>query len=309
MGSYWIDAISYIAIYIALAGTLYLQSSIGGITNFGIVGFFGLAMYLYTIFVTTLAIPPLWALLAVVGIVFVVALVLGRVILNLGPQSILVATLAFATIIRHLATVLEPVTGAAKGIGTVKMPWDFGDIPKDQLFDEKFVFMLVLIVLAAVLLLYASKVKKTPYGRLMLSIKDNEPLAASLGKSTLNHKTIYFAFTCAIIGLFGALTAPIYTYIFPHYILSDVTFVVWIALIVGGRMNVWGAVVGVLITKFLFDYGIESVLSTFEVRMSSQFSAMYPNIKLALFGAMLILIFMFRPNGIVYRKRKGASVK
>jgi hypothetical protein len=44
MSSYWIQAISFVAIFIALAGSLYLQSSIGGITNFGIVGFFGVAM-------------------------------------------------------------------------------------------------------------------------------------------------------------------------------------------------------------------------------------------------------------------------
>ena len=136
-------------------------------------------------------------------------------------------------------------------------------------------------------------------------------MSTSLGKSTLNHKVIYFAFTCAIIGLVGALTAPIYTYLFPYHILPDVTFVVWIALLVGGRMSVWGAVVGIAVTKFLFDFGIESLLSAFEVRMSSQFSSMYPNIKLALFGAMLIAIFFFRPNGIVNRKRKrkGAAVK
>lgn len=300
MSSYWIDAISFIAIFIALSGALYLQSSIGGITNFGIVGFYGLAMYLYTIFVITLAIPPLWALLAVVGIVFVVSLALGRIILNLGPQSILVATLAFATIIRYLATVLEGVTGAAKGIGTVKMPWVF-----EKSADEKILFMTVLIILATLLLLYAAKVKKTPYGRLMLSIKENEPLSASLGKSTLNHKVMFFAITCAIIGLFGALTAPVYTYLYPHFILPDVTFVIWIALLVGGRLSVWGAVVGIAVTKFLFDFGIESLLSAFQVRMSSEFSAMFPNIKLALFGAMLIAIFMFRPNGIVYRRRKG----
>jgi branched-chain amino acid transport system permease protein len=304
MSSYWIDAISFLAIFTALAGVLYLQSSIGGITNFGIVGFFGLAMYMYTILVATVGIAPLWALLIVVGVVFVIALALGRVILNLGPQSILVATLAFATIIRELATVLESITGGAKGVGTVKMPWDF-----EKTADEKILFMAVLIVLAVILLLYAAKIKKTPYGRLMLSIKDNELLSASLGKSTLNHKVIYFAFTSAIIGLFGALTAPVYTYIFPHFILSDVTFVVWIALLVGGRMSVWGAVVGIAVTKFLFDYGIESILSAFEVRMSSEFSAVYPNIKLALFGAMLIAIFMFRPNGIVFRKNKGDASK
>ena len=302
MSSYWIQAISFVAIFIALTGSLYLQFSIGGITNFGIVGFFGLGMYLYTIFVVTVAMPPLLALLAVVGIVFVVALVLGRMILDLGPQSILVATLAFATIIRHLVTVLEGVTGAAKGLGTVKMPWDFA-----KSSDEKILFMAVLIVLAAIVLLYAAKIKKTPYGRLMLSIKDNEVLSASLGKSTLNHKVIYFAFTCAIIGLFGALTAPVYTYIFPYFILADVTFVVWIALLVGGRLSVWGAVVGIAVTKFLFDFGIESVLSAFQVRMGPTFGSMWPNIKLAVFGAMLIAIFMFRPNGIVSRKRESGQ--
>ena len=305
MSSYWIDAISFIAIFIALTGVLHLQSSIGGITNFGIVGFYGLAMYMYIILNVTLGLAPLWSLLIVIGTVFVVSLVLGRAILNLGPQSILVATLAFATIIRQLVTVLEPITGGAKGLGTVKMPWDF-----EKTADEKILFMGVLIVLAAILLLYAAKIKKTPYGRLMLSIKDNEPLSASLGKSTLNHKVIYFAFTCAIIGLFGALTAPVYTYIFPGHILADVTFVVWIAMLVGGKMSVWGAVVGVAATMLLFDFGIESVLSAFKVRMGPEFSSMYPNIKLALFGAMLIAIFMFRPNGIVAKsKRKGAHTK
>jgi len=305
MSSYWIDAISFLAIYIALTGVLHLQSSVGGITNFGIVGFYGLAMYMYTILNASLGFAPLWSLLIVVGAVFVVALLFGRVILNLGPQSILVATLAFATIIRQLVTVLEPVTGAAKGLGTVKMPWDF-----EKSADEKMLFMGLLIVLAVIVLLYAAKVKRGPYGRLMLSIKDNEPLSASLGKSTFNHKVIYFAFTCAIIGLFGALTAPIYTYIFPYHILSDVTFVVWIALLVGGRLSVWGAVVGIAVTKFLFDFGIESLLSAFEVRMGAEFSSVYPNIKLALFGAMLIAIFMFRPSGIVAkRKKKGANVK
>jgi branched-chain amino acid transport system permease protein len=305
MSSYWLDAISFIAIFIALTAVLYLQSSIGGIANFGIVGFYGLAMYMYTLLNVKLGFAPLWSLLIVVGTVFVVSLAFGRVILNLGPQSILVATLAFATIIRQLVTVLEPITGGAKGVGTVKMPWDF-----EKTADEKMLFMGVLIVLAVLLLLYAAKVKRTPYGRLMLSIKDNEPLSASLGKSTLNHKVIYFAFTCAIIGLFGALTAPIYTYIFPYHILSDVTFVVWIALLVGGRMSVWGAVVGIAVTKFLFDFGIESLLSAFDVRMGPQFSSMYPNIKLALFGAMLIAIFMFRPNGIISKtKRKGIHTK
>lgn len=87
--SYIVYAVSFIAIYIALATALYLQSSLLGISNFGIVAFYGLGMYAFTIFLLTLQIPFILAILLAVVLVFAVSLLLGRVLLNLSDQSVL----------------------------------------------------------------------------------------------------------------------------------------------------------------------------------------------------------------------------
>lgn len=292
--------VSFITIYIALATALYLQFSLTGITNFGIVGFYGLGMYAFSIFLITLKVPFLLSILLAMVLVFAVSLLLGRVLLNLSAQSVLVGTLAFATIIENAVITEKWLTNGVLGFGTVKIPFKINNITTTAI-----VYAVILLVLTAAFVLYAYKVKNTPYGRLLLSIKDNEPLSKSLGKSTFNHKILFFAVTSAIVALFGALSAPLYMTIYPRILGPGLTFTIWIALLIGGRTKVWGAIVGVLATVGLFDYLIVSVFN-----YPPRFASMYPNIKYAVFGLALILIFMFMPNGIIAdRKRKGASIK
>jgi branched-chain amino acid transport system permease protein len=179
------------------------------------------------------------------------------------------------------------------GFGTVTMPFNLGKMSLFALF-------LLILVFVALLILYVAKLKKSPYGRLLLSIQDNEILAQSLGKPTYKHKVILFAISCAAIGLFGALTAPLYSYIFPRMIGSSVTFTVWIALMLGGRKKLMGGLIGVLATVGMFDYFIETV-----VPIPRQFAELVPNLKFAIYGLMLILVLMFRPLGILGDNKKG----
>lgn len=288
--SYIALAVSLIAIFAALSAILYLQSSLSGIMNFGIVGFWGLGMYTFSIFVIKLEIPFVLAILITMVFVGIVALALGRILLNLGDQAVLVGTLAFATIIENLATSEKWLTNGVIGLGTIKMPFRIND----SMDATALVYAVIIIIIVAALFLYAAKVKKTPYGRLLQSIKDNEPLSQSLGKPTFWHKIIFFSVTCALLGLFGALTAPLYMHLYPFYIGQGITFTIWIALLIGGRTKVSGAVVGVLATVGLFNYLIESLVK------------IPPDVKYVVYGVALVLVFMFRPNGIVASsKRKG----
>ncbi len=292
LSGYVIYSLSFLLIYIALATILHLQFSITGIVNFGLVGFWGLGMYLFALLQTKLALPFLPALILACALVGMTALLLGRVILNLDGQAILVGTLAFATIIEYLTTTEKWATNGVMGLGTIKMPFDFGR-STDQVF-----FLLILLCLV-LLILYTAKLKTSPYGRLLLSIKDNEVLAQSLGKPTFRHKIIFFTFTCILIGFFGALSAPLYNYIFPRMIGPGVTFTIWIALMLGGRTRLLGGMIGIVATVGLFDYFIETV-----VPIPTQYAEMVPNFKFALYGLMLILILMFRPLGILGDKKK-----
>lgn len=296
--SYLVYALSFIAIYIALATALYLQSSLAGITNFGIVGFWGLGLYAFSIILLTLKVPFILAIVIAMALVFVVSLLLGKILLNLSDQSVLVGTLAFATIMENAVITENWLTNGVLGFGSIKFPFKLGSS-----LQTATVYLVILVVLTALFVLYAAKVKNTPYGRLLQSMKDNEPLSRSLGKSTFNHKIMFFAITCAIIAMFGALGAPLYSHLYPRLLMPGLTFTVWIALIIGGRSNIWGAIVGVLVTVGLFDYVIESL-----VDFPQAFSSMYPNVKYAVFGLMLILVFMFKPKGLMEsRKRSGGK--
>ena len=94
-------------------------------------------------------------------------------------------------------------------------------------------------------------------------------------------------------------------HLFPRMLAPGLTFTIWIALLIGGRTNVWGAIVGILVTVGVFDYLILSIFN-----FPAEFFSMWSNIKYAMFGLALILILMFMPNGIVSeRKGRGAHAK
>lgn len=292
LSGYVVYSLSFLLIFISLATILHLQFSLTGIVNFGIVGFWALGMYSFSLLLLKLQIPFVPAVLLASFITGIVSWALGSIILNLDDQAVLVGTLAFATIIEYLATTEKWLTNGVMGLGTINMPFNFGRI-------TLFVYFLIILVFMVLLMLYASKLKTSPYGRLLLSIKDNEILSQSLGKPTSHHKIIFFTFTSALIGFFGAMSAPLYSFIFPRMIGPGITFTIWIALMLGGRTKLFGGLIGVVATIGLFDYFIETV-----VPIPTEFAEMVPNVKFALYGLTLILILMFRPLGILGDKKK-----
>ncbi|MEM7336360.1 MAG: branched-chain amino acid ABC transporter permease [Chloroflexota bacterium] len=285
--AYFIFVFSGIIIYIALANLLHLQFGLTGIVNFGVVGFWGLGMYGTTVLIVQYDLPFLVAVVLASLLTAVLSLILGWLVLDLDSQSIIVATLAFSTIIFYLVTTEKWLTKGVVGIGTVSFPFDVGR-------RTDLVYLAFLMIFTAVSMWYSWKLKQAPYGRLLLAIQDNEPLARGLGKATSREKLIFFTATSGMMGLMGALHAPVNQFLTPTLIGPGVTFTVWIALILGGKKHVLGGLIGVFVTVGLFDLLIETY-----VPLPTNFTILVPNIKLMLYGLMLILILMFRPLGIL----------
>ncbi|ANW65966.1 hypothetical protein BCA37_22490 [Mycobacterium sp. djl-10] len=289
--------LSTMAVIISLGALLHLQFGRTGIVNFGVVGFSGLGMYLTAILVVNHGFNFGVALVIASIVTGLVAAVLGWFILDLDSEAVLVATLAFATIVYYLVTTESALTGGVVGLGTVPFPFDLGDYDLTQM-----TYLVVLVLVAAGLLWYAWQVGRTPYGRLMLSIQDNEPLSRSLGKSTFGHKVIFFAVTCAAMGLIGGLEASVNQFLVPRLLTADATFVIWIALILGGRKQVLGIVVGAVLTFGLFDVIVEQY-----VALPREYAHLLPDMKLMLFGLVLILVIMFRPAGLLGARRRSTG--
>ena len=297
LSGYYIYMFSLLLTFIALATILHLQFGVTGIANFGLSGLWGFGMYAFAVLVVKAGVPFVWAVILATILSGIVALALGRIILNLDPQSVLVATLSALVIIETLIISEKWLTNGVKGLGPIAIPFDAGGY-------TKFIYFLILLFFVVLLIIYAFKVGSSPFGRLLNSIQDNEPLSQSLGKPTFKQKIIFFTFTSALAGFFGAMSAPVYIFLFPKHMGPELTFTLWIALILGARKRVMGGLVGILATIGLFDVVLETI-----VPIPAGIAGILYNGKYLLYGLTLVLILMFRPSGILGEKRKRVSIK
>lgn len=291
--AYNIFAASSIVVFIALGSLLQMQFGRTGIVNFGIVGFVGIGMYGFGILVTRYELSVVVALVLTTLITTAVAAVLGWLILDLDGEAILVATLAFASIVYYLTVTQKELTGGVTGLGGIPYPVDAG-------LDSALALLVILCVLALAFLVYSYRLGKVPYGRLLASIKDNEPLATSLAKSTFREKLVFFAITSGMMGLVGALYASANQFLVPRMLDAGLTFTVWIALTLGGRAKVLGPVIGVLVSVALFDLVVEPYLP-----VPRELAQLMPDLQLMLYGFILVAVILFRPLGLLGGRHEG----
>jgi branched-chain amino acid transport system permease protein len=296
LSGYYIYMLSILVVYIALATILHAQFGLTGIANFGLSAIWSFGMYSSALLIVKLNIPFVPAVILATILTGIISMGIGRVILDLDSQSVLVGTLAFLAIIETLVISEKWLTNGVMGLGPVEYPFNLGAY-------TKFVFFLIILVFTVALMFYARKLESSPPGRLYLGIQDNEPLARSLGKPTFRQKLVFFTFTSAMAGFFGAMAAPIYKFLFPKYMGPAITFTLWIALILGARKRIFGGLVGVVATVGLFDVILESV-----VPIPSQYAGILYNAKYFLYGLTLILVLMFRPSGILGEKQRSVQI-
>lgn len=294
--SYLIFSASLLLVYVGLAQLLHVQFGLLGIPNFGVVGFWGLGLYGVGVLNVQVGIPFVFSLILTCVLLAAVSYLLGLLILRLKGQDIVCATLAFSAVVALLMITEKWMTEGVVGLGTIKYPFSLGG-------TTEFFYFVVLLLVVAGLQYVINKLPGSGTGRLMMAIRDNEELAASLGKDTFKTKLVMFTVTCTAMGVLGGLSAPLHQFLTPNMIVASVTFAVWIALILGGKNNSLGAMLGVFITFGLFDILLETYLP-----VAPEYAVMVPNLKMFLYGALLIAVLMHRPQGILKEGDSGVEL-
>lgn len=302
----WLDAflisgLFEVVMVMGLALLLHLQLGLTRVANFGVVGFWGLGLYTFGVLYVQVDWPfgDPWQFFVCAALAMVASgaagLLIGWLIADLDTDGVLVGTLGFATIVGILATSQQDLTGGALGLGGLGFPYDLGSVKV-----EEFVWLLMTAVVVAGIFLYARHVHRSPYGRLLIAVGDNEPLARSLGKSTSLAKLGMFAVTSAGMGLLGAMHGVMVRFLEIGSLGVEVTLAAIVGLVLGGSVRVWGAVVGVLLTVGLFDIVIQSYVPL----PREWYTQTVPVLREALFGAALIVVLLFRPFGVLGRMRR-----
>jgi branched-chain amino acid transport system permease protein len=307
----WLDAflisgLFSVVVIVGLGLLLHLQLGLTRIANFGVVGFFGIGMYAFGVLFTKVDWPfgDFWAFL--ISLVFgtivagLAGLLVGWLIADLDEDGVLVGTLGFATAVAILATTEQDLTGGALGLGGLKFPYDIGSVKANE-----FLWLVVVSIVVALIFLYVHSVHRTPYGRLLIAIGGNEPLARSLGKSTFRSKLWLFAVGSAGMGMIGALFGVMERFLSPENLGIDVTLAAMVALIIGGTARAWGAVIGGFLIIGFFDIIVQSYLPL----PREWYGQAIPVTKQIVFGAVLIGVLLFRPLGILGDMRRDKLMR
>lgn len=282
-----IFSISLMLVYVGLAQLLHVQFGMTGIPNFGVVGFWGLGLYGTGVLYVEFDFPLVPAILGASLLSAAVAYVLAHCVLQRSGQAILAATLALAAIVHTLIITEKDITGGVQGLGMISYP--FGDLDNRNL-----VFLGFLAIVVGLLIWGSARLRDSRLGRTLVAIRDNEELAASLGKDTGAIKRNTFLVTCALMGVLGGMSAPLHQFLVPEQLSASITFAVWIALVLGGKGHNLGAIIGVFITFGLFDIIVETY-----VPVPAEQAILLPNFKLFCYGVLLVGIIMFRPLGLL----------
>jgi neutral amino acid transport system permease protein len=285
-----------------------------GLLNFGQAGFMAVGAYGFAISTLTFKAPFFLALLVAVVAAALFALILGIPTLRLRADYLAIVTIAAAEIVRYLVTTngWTAVTGSANGLaafegGFFEMnPFPPGSYAMGMNNRDFFIRIVgwTLVIVAGVLVWL---LMRSPWGRVLKGIREDENAVRSLGKNVYAYKMQ----ALIIGGVLGALAGLIFTLprgaIQPANYGTELTFFLWTCLLLGGMATVLGPVVGAMIfwvvlsltqgiLSGLIESGAITWLSTIQAGQ----------LRFILVGVALMLLMIFRPQGVFGNKKELA---
>ena len=276
-------------IYMLLTIGLNLQYGYTGLINFGVVAFFAIGAY--TSALLTLGGWPLAPAFAVAMVAAgLLAYPIGLLSLRLSDDYLAVVTLGFSEVVRLVIQQERWLTNGVQGLPGI--PRMFQSLGVGEYAELATLAVLVLCNLAAIALML--HLVRSPYGRLIQAIRDDEVAVEAIGKDPRRLKVQVFMLGSGLAGLAGAFYAHFITYLSPDQFLPLVTFYVWIAMIIGGTGRTSGAAAGSLILMVFLEgsrFARDWIPGVSEVQMAS--------VRLALVGLALILFTIYRPQGMM----------
>jgi branched-chain amino acid transport system permease protein len=274
--------------------------------------------YSYAISILSFGLP--WWVGILIGMLgaVVFAFILGIPTLRLRADYLAIVTIAAAEIVRLLftTTVFDEFTNSADGLGGYHAGFraanpfpegTYGFGPWTWTADQLWVRVFGLILLAiAIYLVWA--LMRSPWGRVLKGIREDEDAVRSLGKNVFAYKMQ----ALIIGGIFGALGGVVFALpsaVIPATYTTSLTFFLWTILLLGGAATVFGPAVGSVIFWVIMAF-LDNVLPALASEGILPMTPIQAGIlRFILVGVALMLIVIFRPQGIFGNKRELTFVK
>ena len=295
MIDYIITVLLIAAIYAIFALGLNLEWGFTGLINFGHVAFLAIGAYT-TVLLNLGGVPILISVIASMCLAGLCGGLLGIPTLKLRADYLAIVTIGFAEIIRFSLLNEEWLTRGAMGLYGYSRPCE--ELIEYLHLDYNTFFFLVVLLILVLCYLILEKLIKSPWGRVLKSIREDEEVPTSLGKNVFRYKIQVLVLGSMIAGLAGSLLAFYLQYINPWNFVPLVTFYAWIAVVLGGSGNNKGTVLGAFIlwTFFSVTRFAQGYLPLSPTQMGA--------LRIMIIGLLLIILMMFKPEGLLGKKEE-----
>ena len=277
-------------IYAVLAMSLNLQLGYTGLYNFGHVAFFGVGAYTSALLTLHGWPVPLGMALGMV-LAGLAGFVLAFPALRLTGDFFGIASLAFGEMVRLIFLNERWLTKGPMGLPGIPRPAGMAGGSTGLLL-----FLVLALILAGIAHGWLSYLTRSPFGRALKVIREDEYVAQALGKNPFTFKVKSVVIGSVWAGLAGALWAHYITYISPGDFSLQTTILMILCVVLGGKGTPWGPVLGAFIVIFAQE------LLRF-LPIPSDWTRLVAPIQGMVFGLGLVALMLKRPQGMLSEHR------
>jgi branched-chain amino acid transport system permease protein len=279
---------------------LNLQWGFTGLFNAGVVGFYAIGGYTHAI-LTAAPLPNHlgnfgwhWGagLVGAMAVTALAAWLIGRITIRLRGDYLAISSFGIAVAIQLVTLNWAELTGGPNGLTRLGKPLaEFFTTP--AAFNAAYLVLLAGIVALA----YGGleRMLRSPWGRVLRAIREDEVAAVALGKAAERFRLEAFVIGSTLMGLAGALYVGFIGFVSPFDFLPILTFQVWTMLIVGGSGNNRGALLGALVVWAIWTLSGIAVTKLLPPAHAAQGAA----VQVILIGLALVLMLLKRPRGLI----------
>jgi branched-chain amino acid transport system permease protein len=278
-----------IMMFILVALGLNVVVGFAGLLDLGYVGFYAVGAYT-TAVVTSgqFTLPWVAALPLSVIMAMIAGVILGTPTLRLRGDYLAIVTLGFGEIIRITANNSDWL-GGPRGISKIARPPSFGPLQFGVLNAKPYWYLGFTVILIVIFVL--TRLENSRVGRAWAAVREDEDAAELMGVNTFKFKLWAFAIGAAIGGIAGSLYASKVGFINPDNFQLQLSILFLAAVVLGGTGSMYGVIMG----GFLVAW-IPERFRGFATR------------RYFVFGVVLVLVMVFRPQGIIPRRGAAAGI-
>lgn len=300
---FWINVGVLATTYGVFALGIQLNIGTTGIFNFGQAGFMAVGSYTMGILVVKSGVSFWLALLAGIGVAAVAALLVGLPSLRLRADYFAISTLAFSEIVRYVADNWDGLTGGNLGLFGYSDTWTEASARIDGWLEHlgiepHFLLPLLLVNLALFLVLaaFVALLVRSPWGRVLNAIREDEDAARALGKNTFVFKLQSLALAAGLAAIAGYMLALNISILSPANFEPILTAYGYVIVILGGLGSYRGVVVGSFFIIFVLEATRYLELPLSDARVAA--------LRFMIVGLVLMALVVFRPQGIFGKREE-----